>query len=643
MKKYIIQCYMCVFLLIFTWLVVPLSLAATQDVPSELAYEVEYVQGEQGAFALVWLDIREEYYTYAYTLHSTVGLPATLYAQAVSQDNAKQALTVLYPKGQDRLDFYDTSKTISAYTGKVPFFIDLQDVVQGVPLEGQAKLLLCSKEHCLPVTLPLQFALPSKPWPNMTKEQHKLLQENTATGLHTQLTFDPSKRSALGLVSSATEISPAASMPILPLRPLHPLREEENIAKQNMPDWQFSPRNFTESLEVSSLGKALLLSLLAGFILNIMPCVLPVLTLKASALLFITDEGSARFKAFRVHSLLFAAGILTQFIILALILGLAGLFWGEIFQNNYFVAAMVVIVFTLALSMFGLFTLPMLDLKAGQSSSPHVQAYVTGIMATMLATPCSGPLLGGVLSFAFVQPLPIIMLIFVTVGVGMALPYIAMAIQPRLAALLPKPGAWMHVLEKIIGFFLLATCLYLLSILPEKMLLPMLLSLLMVAVLGWIWGSFGDLRAPRWRRYMLGSFLLIGIVAAVLYVARPEPAAQIIWQEFSAHTFQENVGKKNMLVEFTADWCPNCKFLEKTVLTEENLRDLQKHYDLTFVRVDLTHDNAAGEALLQALGGSSIPFSAIFGAGLQGQSPIILRDIYTLDALKGALALAFPQ
>ncbi len=641
MKKNIIQCYMCVFLLICTWLAVPLSLAATQVLPAEITYEVEYVQGEQGAYALVWLDIHKEYYTYAYSLHSTVGLPTTLYAQtALSNGEKKQALTVLYPKGQARLDFYDTSKTISAYEGKAPFFIDMQEIVQDAPIEGQVKLLLCSKKHCLPVTLPLQFTPPSKPWPLMTAAQQKLLQENIATGLRTQLTFDPNRRNALGLANSAAKVNPVASVPILPLRPLH---AEDNITKQKTPEWQFSPRNFTESLEVSSLGKALLLSILAGLILNIMPCVLPVLTLKASALLFITDEGHERFKAFRVHSLLFAAGILTQFIILALILGLAGLFWGEIFQNSYFVASMVVIVFTLALSMFGVFTLPMFDLKAGQSSSPHMQAYVTGIMATMLATPCSGPLLGGVLSFAFVQPLPIIMLIFVAVGMGMALPYIAMAIQPRLAVFLPKPGAWMHILEKIVGFFLLATCLYLLTILPERMLFPMLLSLLMVAVLGWIWGNYGDLRAPAWRRYMLGSLLISGMLMAVMYVARPEIPVQVMWQEFSAHTFQEHVGKKNMLVEFTADWCPNCKFLEKTVLTEENLQDIQKRYDLTLVRVDITHDNAAAETLLQALGSSSIPLTAIFTSGSQAQSPIILRDIYSVDALKSALKLAFPE
>lgn len=191
---------------------------------------------------------------------------------------------------------------------------------------------------------------------------------------------------------------------------------------------------------MQGLGKALLFGLLAGLILNVMPCVLPVLTLKISTLLAAEGEEKERKRAFREHNILFSAGILTWFAALALLFGLAGMAWGQLFQNSAVVFVMLLLVFALGLSMFDVFHLPVLDLRVGGShANPRLNAYSTGLLATLLATPCSGPLLGGVLGWSLMQSLPVLMTVFLATGLGMALRYLLMAWKPSLANALPRP------------------------------------------------------------------------------------------------------------------------------------------------------------------------------------------------------------
>lgn len=208
-------------------------------------------------------------------------------------------------------------------------------------------------------------------------------------------------------------------------------------------EWRFTPRFPQESLEPTALGTALFLGLLAGLILNVMPCVLPVLTMKVSALLSSSgyETEGQRLAHFREHNVLFAAGILTWFLVLAFCVGALGLAWGGLFQNTHLVYGLLILVFLLSLSLFDVFTLPVLDFKVGASRNPKTQAYLTGLVATLLATPCSGPLLGGVLGWAALQPLPVIVAVFTATGIGMALPYLVLAAWPGAARILPKPAA----------------------------------------------------------------------------------------------------------------------------------------------------------------------------------------------------------
>lgn len=593
--------------------------AQPADSAPELRIRTEFAREGATVWAVVWLDIRQEYYAYAHQPGPS-GKPTILRISA-TEKAANGSPFVAYPTGQERKDSFNPAITIRAYTGTVPLFVDLGQATPGEIFTGHLDLLLCSDKHCLPMQRNVTLTAP-KDMPKLAMMPWAELWKRT-TGVTGALPLPPPETAV------REDLSTAVPTPL--------------GAAQQLEGWTFSPRAAQEGLEVRSLGKALLLGLLAGLLLNVMPCVLPVLTLKASAMLVVGEgDRQERMRRFREHSLLFAAGILTQFFVLAILLGSAGLMWGQVFQSTAMVTGMLIVVFMLGLSMLGLFTLPMFDLKATGGASPRLSAYLTGIMATLLATPCSGPLLGGVLSWAFMQPLVIVVVVFLAVGVGMSVPYFIFAFRPQLAIYLPRPGAWMSLLERGVGFFLLGTSLYLLSILPQDRHLPLLTALLVVAVGGWIWGHFGGYSAPPLRRRILGLGLAILTLAAVHYASQP-PAQEIVWEPFTATQFRASLGKQPMLVEFTADWCPNCKLLERTTLLPKNLRRWQERYGLRLIRVDLTRTDPEAMALLQALGSNSIPLTALFPKGLTASSPVVLRDMYTPAAMDQALRKTFPQ
>ncbi len=621
------------------------ALAATSDGVQGLHVQVHYVQHENDLWAAVQLDLDDQYYTYA--PQNAEGQPANS-GQALQfyVPNAEgQSLPVYFLPSVAREDYYEKGKMISAYTGQTFLFVPLG--ASNFASTGYLSLLLCSQKHCLPVRMPVNMHVPQgKALPLLMQQKYaSLWQEAVQRGaVHQDFSENKIAQNAMQATAKKSSLSSGLAR----------LKQEGQQGAFNVSAQKdaislehFTPVPYAQSLEVSSLGKALLLGLLAGLILNIMPCVLPVLTLKIQALLLST-EGAARIAAFREHNMYFAAGIWAQFLVLGVLLGSLGLMWGELFQNIIFVASMLVLVFALALSLMGLFTLPMLDIKSSSHGSPRRQAFFAGALATLLATPCSGPLLGGVLSWAFLQPLYLTVMTIFFVGVGMSLPYVLFAWQPQWVRFMPKPGAWMLYMEKVIAFFLLGTAWYIFSILPSYAHMPMLAGLLILAFIGWLWGSFGGLQAPAWRRRLLAGLFVLSACVLILGTSHgPQQEEQRAnasqWQEFSPALLKSKLGKVPLMVEFTADWCPNCKYVEKTVLTQSNLHAWSKAYDVQYIKVDITRNNAAGEALLQALGSRSIPLTALFPMGEGATSPVVLRDIYTEQSLEDALRQAFPN
>ncbi len=584
--------------------------------------ETAYAADAAGRLAVLWITPESGYCTYA----PGGGNLRPVRVDLSDSDGAPLAAfdaEVLYLPGVERKDPFEPDKRVPVYEGRFPIFIRLGPDAPET-FTARISLLLCSSTRCTPAEQAVRLRVPAFPEAPDTETAQVLAEAGPMLPAETaplkkpeELSPpvpDPGTGKTAGLRSNLAGTrntrSDATPIPSLPA---------------------FSPRYVQSGFEPASIGLALLLGAAAGLILNIMPCVLPVLTIKITALLAAGEGGRARF---REHNLLFAAGILTWFVLLALFAGGAGLAWGGLFQEPAVIYGLLVLVFLLGLSLFDVFTLPVLDLKIGRGGSSRTDAWLSGLAATLLATPCSGPLLGGVLGWAAVQPWHVQILIFCSTGLGMALPWLALAAWPDAARLLPRPGAWTGVAERLAGFFLMGTALYLLSILPERLRLPALVTLLICAVGAWLWGLRPTLASPRLR-------LLAGVLALLLPLAAagrhlmPEPSA-VAWQDFTLQRMAATLGRKPILLEFTADWCPTCKVLERTVLTPERLDGLQRRYGPVLLRADLTRPDPAAEALLRDLGSVSIPLLALFPAGPDAASPLVLRDAYTAAQLEAA-------
>lgn len=594
--------------------------------------QVEFARDGENIIVAARMTIPSGYHAYAHE-SGDVGRPTVLDFAL----EGGQMLPVWYPAGTMQRDFYDPEATVFVYEGEVVLFSALPVQAVGKPYTIGMNLLLCSNRRCLPINQSFTGTVPQEMPPISEAAwigQWQKLRENQPSLAHVPETPESAEVVA---ENPAGRVAP----------PLSAAAPDAASGREPLPagegfDLQLTPRYTDASTEISGLGKALLVGILAGLLLNAMPCVLPVLTFKISGLLLMGGAGDKNgLRRFREHNIWFAAGVMTLFTGLSLVLGLADLMWGQLYQNQGILLVMLLIVFLMGLSMLGVFTLPVIDLKPGQNAkNPRVQSYLTGLVSTFLATPCSGPLLGGVLGWAFTQPLLILMVVFWAVGLGMALPYLLFCIWPNMARILPRPGPWMQVFEHIVGFFLLGTALYLLSILPVEKHMQVLSVLLLVSLCAWLWGRYCGMGAPLFRRRLAGIAGILLLCAAVVWILRPvAPLPQ--WREFSPEYFTAQLGKKPMLLEFTADWCPNCKFMEATVLTDERLRAWQARYGMELVRVDLTSANAYAVRLLEALGSKSIPLTALFPSGDGASSPLVLRDVYGVQTLEQAMGDTF--
>lgn len=406
------------------------------------------------------------------------------------------------------------------------------------------------------------------------------------------------------------------------------------------------PRYHAAALEISSIWMAAVLGLVAGFILNFMPCVLPVISLKIGTLAGLggrqslnaaSPKAAQSRRRFRVYGLFFSLGVLLWFTILFAVIGFADLIWGQVFQSQSLVLALAILLFVMALALFGLVRIPLLRIQVNEKRGLASQAFLGGLLATLLATPCSGPLLGGVLGWAVNQSLPFLGVTLLCVALGMASPFMLMVIKPGLVRFLPKPGPWTETLERVMGFVLMGTVIYLLSMLDQGRIFVVLGALLALAFAAWLWAR--PVAAGK-SRFTLGRAFALVLLVPALYLPFADQEVDTAWQPFDAASFHGDLGKRNLLVDFTADWCINCRVMEATTLTEQRLARWGRAFDLTFVRVDLTARNPDGEALLGALGSASIPLLAIIPAH-NPMNPIVLRDLVTPGQLDNALNQAF--
>ena len=342
----------------------------------------------------------------------------------------------------------------------------------------------------------------------------------------------------------------------------------------------------------------LAVALLGGLILNVMPCVLPVLLLKLTGVLDIAGRQRAQLRGAFLST---AAGIVTSFLVLAgglIAVKSAGasIGWGIQFQQPAFLAVMAIVCLLFAANIWGLFQIPMpafvgRAVVAGDSriGNEHAKSFFTGVLATALATPCSAPFVGTAVGFALARGSTEILAIFLALGIGLALPYLAVAAAPALVGYLPRPGRWMRWLKGLLGLTLIGTAIWL--------------------------GSIGALQAGFLNPASLGN--------NGKWVAFDEAAI----------TGQVDAGKV-VFVDVTADWCITCQANKKLVMDQAAFQDWINRPDVVAMRADWTKPDQAIADFLARHGRYGIPFNIVYGPG--APAGVVLPELLTGEAVAAA-------
>ncbi len=415
-----------------------------------------------------------------------------------------------------------------------------------------------------------------------------------------------------------------------------------------------------------SIFSFLLLAFAGGLLLNIMPCVLPVLSIKI--LSFVRQSGEDRRSVMRL-GLFFTLGVLCSFALLAILVAIlqgAGkqLGWGFQFQEPRFLVLMCAVVFAFGLSLFGVFELELPGAAmqgAGglQRREGPAGAFFNGVLATALATPCTAPLLGPALGVAFAQPAPVVFLFFMVIGMGMSTPYLLLAAFPGWLRFLPRPGNWMIRFKELMGFLLMATVVWLLWVLGRQAgneaVSSTLAFLTAVALACWLLGIALDFATPPAKRIILLASALI-IVAGAYWrfperdikanAASKSPTAVaaagegIDWEPFDTARIEAlAAARRTIFLDFTADWCLTCKVNERTVLARADVQEAFKKGNVAAIRGDYTRQPPEITRLLRYFGRSGVPMYVVIPANHPGE-PTVLPEVLTpslvIDAIEKA-------
>ncbi|MEX2207982.1 MAG: thioredoxin family protein [Myxococcota bacterium] len=407
------------------------------------------------------------------------------------------------------------------------------------------------------------------------------------------------------------------------------------------------------------LWRALLLALAGGLILNLMPCVLPVLAIKVFGIAELAHE--RRGVVIR-YGVAYLAGVLATMLVLALVvaaLRAAGtsVGWGFQFQEPLFVAAVAAVLVVFALNLFGVFEIGFDATRLASAGTGAVGArrsFFEGLLAVVVATPCSAPFLGTAVGFAFASPWPLIVAIFLAIGVGLALPFVLITLVPAWARFIPRGGTWMLHLRAGLGFALLGTVVWLLWIMGRSAgsgAQTALLAYLVVVAAGvWIFGALQRAELPGIARLTSVSLVLLAVLGlSTLPVAEARPVAEsehaqepTLGRAFSAVEVEAALARgRPVFVYFTADWCLTCKVNEHIVFEDPRVRaELEKRGVETFVG-DWTRRDEAIRLELARFGKAGVPLYLVYSPNAPDR-PIVLPEVLTVDLFLEALTQAAP-
>lgn len=408
----------------------------------------------------------------------------------------------------------------------------------------------------------------------------------------------------------------------------------------------------------AGLALALLFGAIGGVLLNLMPCVFPVVGLKVLG--FANAAGDARGAgiAMRRGAFAFSAGVLVSFWVLGgllLALRAAGesVGWGFQLQSPSFVAAMALLFVAVGLSFSGVFEIGMgLTRLGGVGGSSTAGSFGAGVLAVLVATPCTAPFMGSALGFTLAQPPTFTMAVFTAIGAGMALPYLVLGLVPGWVRRLPRPGRWMQTLRQALAFPMYATAAWLAWVLVQQAgadaVLRLLLAAVLVGLAAWAWGRFGT--APATRPGLAWTVVLASLAFGVWLLvpiadARPDApvassgtdAAGITWEPWSERRVAEALAQgRPVFVDFTAAWCVSCQANKKLVLERDAVAAEVQRRGVVMLRADWTQRDPAITAELARHGRNGVPLYLVYRE--QGKAPQVLPELLTtgmvIDALR---------
>jgi thiol:disulfide interchange protein DsbD len=463
----------------------------------------------------------------------------------------------------------------------------------------------------------------------------------TATGLVLELKKDPNLTASPAQLKGVLELSAG-----------------RNYEISALPGTVAAPPAFS----VGALARIAGLAFLGGLLLNLMPCVFPVLFLKGLAL---CQSGIEERHKLRAHGFVYAAGILVSFwVLVAALLALraagATLGWGFQFQSPVFLSLMAGLLLFLGLSLAGQFEIGLTLTSAGgtlAAKQGYAGSFFTGVLAVVVATPCTAPFMGAAIGYALAQPAAVTFAVFTALALGLAAPYVALTLQPAWTRLLPKPGAWMEVLKQAVSVPIFITVIWLAWVVAQAygaaLLAALLLSFLLVAIAGWFLGRWP---AKRWAT-MVAAVLLLAVagssfVASRKLAASPEnegpstPPGKIsvgTWRPWSADAVNRDLawGQQPVFIDFTASWCLSCQVNERVALNQPQVMQAFESHNVELYKADWTRQDPAITQALTALGRSGVPVYALYAPGQT--NPTLLPQILTPGIVLNALSNLPPQ
>jgi suppressor for copper-sensitivity B len=399
--------------------------------------------------------------------------------------------------------------------------------------------------------------------------------------------------------------------------------------------------------EAGSLWFYLLGAFFGGMLLNVMPCVLPVLAIKV--LSFVQQAGESRSRIFLLN-LAYSAGVLAVFFVLATLsvgtrLGFssADLSWGGLFADTRFNLVMACLVFAMGLSLLGVFEIPVPGMVGSAAGGSHREglpgAVMTGIFATLLATPCTGPFMATAVGWSIRQPTHVVYLVWGVMGLGMAFPYLVLGLFPKLIGWLPKPGTWMIRMKEFAGFVLLGSVIFIIYYTDKRYTIPALVMLLGVALGLWMIGNLYDINSRvRHKMTVRATALFLALLICWFgYGLAAENKHRLHWEPFSESRLTALLkSKKTVLIDFTADWCLTCHTNEGVALNTKATQAFVEKHDIVPLLADFTEQPPELKRWLHKFLVDGVPLTVIFPAERQNK-PIVLTGVYTQGELIEAL------